>query len=126
MMRAASIRRMKRARLVLTVICSISTFATARTSPDPYASLSAEEKAVLKPGIERYVHDQLKQNWADLWEIQDQTSDLKNELLLGNRTAPDMTKEQFVAAMKEMIGTGGYPIMREFELRTVKQTKEIL
>jgi hypothetical protein len=123
MMRAASIRGMKRATLVLTVICAISTFAAAQTSPDPYASLSAEEKAVLKPGIERYVHDQLKQNWADLWEIQDQTSDLKNELLLGNRTAPDMTKEQFVAAMKEMIGTGGYPIMREFELRTVKADK---
>ena len=123
MMRAASIRRMKRARLVLTGICAISTFAAAQTSPDPYASLFAVEKAVLKPGIERYVHDQLKQNWADLWEIQDQTSDLKNELLLGNRTAPDMTKEQFVAAMKEMIGSGGYPIMREFELRTVKADK---
>jgi hypothetical protein len=123
MMWAASIRRMKRARLVLTVICAISTFAAAQTSPDPYASLSAEEKAVLKPGIERYVHDQLKQNWADLWEIQDQTSELKNELLLGNRTAPDLTKEQFVAGMKEMIGTGGYPIMREFELRTVKADK---
>jgi hypothetical protein len=52
---------MKRATLVLTVICAISTFAAAQTSPDPYASLSAEEKAVLKPGIERYVHDQLKQ-----------------------------------------------------------------
>jgi hypothetical protein len=123
MMRAASIRRMKRARLVLTGICAISTFAAAQTSPDPYASLFAVEKAVLKPGIERYVHDQLKQNWADLWEIQDQTSDLKNELLLGNRTAPDMTKEQFVAAMKEMISTGGYPIMREFELRAVKADK---
>jgi hypothetical protein len=125
MMRAASILRMKRTRLflVFTAICAISTFAAAQTSPDPYASLSAEEKAVLKPGIERYVHDQLKQNWADLWEIQDQTSDLKNELLLGNRTAPDMTKEQFVAAMKEMISTGGYPIMREFELRTVKADK---
>ena len=121
MVRAASIRRMKCARLALIVICAISAaFAAAQTSPDPYASLSAKEKAVLKPGIERYVHDQFKQNWADLWEIQDQTSDLKNELLVGNRTAPDLTKEQFVTAMKEMIGSGGYPIMREFELRTVK------
>src|SRR5260370_10879719 len=113
MMRADSILRMKRKQLflVFTEICAISTSATAKISPDPYALLSAEEKAVLKPGIERYVHDQLKQNWADLWEIQDQTSDLKNELLLGNRTASDMTKEQFVAAMKEMISTGGYPIM---------------
>ena len=70
---------MKHARfvLVLTAICAISSFAAPQTSADPYASLSTEEKAVLKPGIERYVHDQLKQNWADLWEIQDQTSDFK-------------------------------------------------
>jgi hypothetical protein len=118
----ASIHTMKYSRLVLLLIaiCVTNTFAAQQTPPDPYASLSPEEKAILKPGIERYVHDQLKQNWADLWEIQDQTSDLKNELLLGNRTAPDMTKEQFVAAMKQMISTGGYPIMREFELRSVK------
>jgi hypothetical protein len=114
---------MKRVTLVLTVICSISTFGTAQTSPDPYASLSGEEKAVLRPGIERYVHDQLKQNWADLWEIQDQTSDVKNELLLGNRTAPDITKDQFVSAMKELMAAGSYPRMREFELRIVRADK---
>src|SRR3984885_4701859 len=90
---------------------------------DPYSTLAPEQKSLLKPVVERYVGDQIKQDWADLWEIQDQTSDLKNELLLGNRTAPDMTKEQFVTAMKEMIGTGGYPIMRGFELRTVKADK---
>ena len=116
---------MKRATLVLLIfaICVLDAFAAPQTPPDPYASLSPEERAILKPGIERYVHDQLKQNWADLWEIQDQTSDVKNELLMGNRTAPDMTKEQFVSAMKEMIGTGGYPRMREFELRVARADK---
>lgn len=60
---------------------------------------------------------------ADLWEIQDQTSDMKNELLLGNRTAPDLSKDQFVAAMREVITTGGYPRMRDFELRVVRADK---
>jgi hypothetical protein len=116
---------MKRVRLVVILAASfaINVFASTQIISDPYASLSPAEKAILKPGIERYVHDQLKQNWADLWEIQDQTSDVKNALLLGNRTAPDMTKEQFVSAMKEMIGTGGYLQMREFELRTARADK---
>jgi hypothetical protein len=74
--------KITKAVLTLVAICAISKFAIPQISPDPYASLSAQEKAILKPGVERYVHDQLKQNWSDLWEIQDQTSNLKNELLL--------------------------------------------
>jgi hypothetical protein len=34
-----------------------------------------------------------------------------------------MTQEQFVSAMKEMIGTGGYPRMREFKLRVARADK---
>ncbi len=89
---------------------------------DPYSTLAPEQKSLLKPVVERYVHDQIKQDWADLWDIQDQTSDLKNELLLGHRDAPDLSKEQFVSAMRETIGTG-YPRLRSFELREVKVDK---
>jgi hypothetical protein len=97
------------------------TMAVAQTV-DPYSSIAPEQRPVLQAGIERYLNDQINQNWKDLWEIQDQTSDLKNELLLGNRTAPDLSKEQFVAAMKETIGVG-YPRLRAFALRTVKADK---
>jgi hypothetical protein len=90
---------------------------------DPYSTLAPEQKALLKPVVERYVRDQIKQDWADLWEIQDQTSDLKNELLLGHRDAPDLSKGQFVSAMREIIGTG-YPRLRSFELREVKVDKD--
>jgi hypothetical protein len=89
---------------------------------DPYSALAPEQKSLLKPIVERYVRDQIKQDWADLWDIQDQTSDLKNELLLGHRDAPDLSKEQFVSAMRETIGTG-YPRLRSFELREVKADK---
>jgi hypothetical protein len=89
---------------------------------DPYSTLTAEQKAVLEPVVERYIRDQIRQDWADLWEIQDQTSDLKNELLLGRRNAPDLNKEQFVSAMRDTIGTG-YPRLRSFELREVKPDK---
>ena len=65
------------------------------------------------PVVERHIRDQIKQKWTDLWEIQDQTSDMKNELLLGRRDAPDLAKEQFCFAMQETIGTG-YPRLRSF------------
>jgi len=48
---------------------------------------------------------------------------MKNELMLGNRTAPNMSKDQFVAAMKEVIATGGYPRMKDFQLRVAKADK---
>jgi len=91
-------------------------------SSDPYSALAPEQKSLLEPVVERYVRDQIKQDWTDLWDIQDQTSDLKNELLLGHRDAPDLSKEQFVSAMRETIGTG-YPRLRSFELREVKADK---
>jgi hypothetical protein len=104
-------------------IAALMFIVTAASCPgsgrDPYSTLTAEQKAVLEPVVERYIHDQVKQDWADLWEIQDQTSDLKNELLLGRRDAPDLNKEQFVSAMRYTIGTG-YPRLRSFELREVK------
>ena len=90
---------------------------------DQYSTLAPEQKSLLKPVVERYVRDQIKQDWADLWEIQDQTSDLKNELLLGHRDAPDLSKDQFISAMRDTIGTG-YPRLRSFELREVKVDKD--
>ena len=91
----------------------------ANASTDPFTELSPKQKALVKPVIERYVHDQITENWGDLWEISDQTPDLKNELLSGNRNAPDMTKEQFVSAMRETIGTG-LPRLHSFDLLQVK------
>jgi hypothetical protein len=87
---------------------------------DPFGSVTQEEKAVLKPQIERWVRDQLRHDWADLWEIQDQTSDLKNELLSGRRDASDMDRSQYVKAMRETIGIG-YPEIKAFALTDVRR-----
>ena len=86
---------------------------------DPYTALTPAQRTIVQPVIERYVRDQLKQDWGDLWEIQAQTADFKNELLSGQRDAPNLTKEQFVAAMRETIGSG-FPRLRSFDLREVK------
>jgi hypothetical protein len=89
---------------------------------DPYSAVTPAQRAILQPVIERYVRDQIRQDWGDLWEIQDQTSDLKNELLSGKRDAPNLNKQQFISAMRETIGSG-YPRLRSFELREVKPDK---
>jgi hypothetical protein len=85
---------------------------------DPYESLAPAERALLEPQIERWIRDQTKHNWSDLWEIQDQTPALKNELLLGRRDAPDMERNEYVQAMKNTIGSG-YPEIRAFHLTEV-------
>jgi hypothetical protein len=92
-------------------------------SIDPYSSITSEQKAIFQPGIQRYVKDQISQNWNDLWEIQDQTSDLKNEILEGNRAAPDLTRKDFIVAMKETVGTG-LPRLRQFTLEVVRPDKD--
>jgi len=110
--------------IIAILACFILTASAApQGSADPYASLTPEQRAILKPGVERYFEDQLHEKWSDLWEIQDQTSRLKNELLLGNRSAPDMSREQFVRAMKETMGIG-YPQLRSFKLSVVNPDNE--
>jgi hypothetical protein len=76
------------------VILAVALAQAAAPVSDPYAALTPDEKTALKPQVERWVRDQTKRDWADMWEMQDQTSELKNELLLGRRDAPDRIFEQ--------------------------------
>jgi hypothetical protein len=93
---------------------------TALPASDPYSSLSQSEKELLKPQVERWIHDQIKHDWADLWEIQDQTPELKNDLLLGERDAPDMDRNRYVQAMRATIGSG-YPEIKAFKLNEIQR-----
>lgn len=92
--------------------------AVSAAAPDPYQPLTPAEKALLKPQIERWIRDQIKHNWSDMWEIQDQTPALKNELLLGRKDAPDMQRNEYVQAMKDTIGSG-IPEIRVFQLTEI-------
>ncbi|MGO9824554.1 MAG: hypothetical protein ACLPMG_04685 [Terriglobales bacterium] len=87
-------------------------------APDPFGSLTPADKALLQPQIERWIHDQEKHDWSDLWEIQDQTPELKNQLLMGRKDAPDMDRKQYVEAMRNTIGSG-YPEITAFTLAEV-------
>jgi len=102
------------------VILAIVLAQAAAPVGDPYGLLTPDEKKILQPQIERWAHDQAKHDWADMWEIQDQTSELKNELLLGRRDAPDMDRDQYVRAMLATVGFG-YPEMKAFALREIRK-----
>jgi hypothetical protein len=115
---------MKNVPRVLLAITLTSVFIFAATpANDPYSSLSQAERETLKPQVERWVKDQIKHNWSDLWEIQDETSELKNEILLGDRDHPDLSRSDFVEAMRETMGIG-YPEIRAFTLIEVKGESE--
>lgn len=87
---------------------------------DPYSTLSPSEKELLKPQVERWIRDQIKHDWSDLWAIQDQTPELKNELLLGQKDAPDMDRNRFVQAMRSTIGRG-FPEIKSFTLSDIQR-----
>jgi hypothetical protein len=86
---------------------------------DPYSTLSQSRKKFLKPQVERWIHDQIKHDWYDLWEIQEQTSELKNELLCGQTDPPDMDRNQYVQAMRATIGSG-FPEIKSFTLNEIQ------
>jgi hypothetical protein len=50
---------------------------------DPYSSLSPDEKNLLKPQIERWIRDQVKHDWSDLWEIQEKRAAPRRESRAG-------------------------------------------
>jgi hypothetical protein len=87
---------------------------------DPYSTLPQSEREFLKPQVERWIHDQIKHDWPDLWAIQDQTPELKNELLLGQKDALDMDRNQYVQAMHATIGSG-FPEIKSFTLNDVQR-----
>jgi hypothetical protein len=89
---------------------------------DPYASLTQEQRQVLQPAVDRFVRDVTKQDWKDLWEVQDQTSGMKNALLEGDRDAPDLTKSQYIAAMRSIVGVE-FIRVRTLTVREVRADK---
>jgi len=112
--------RLRAMRTSITIIISLAFLvgAAGSATDDPYGTLTPSERTLLKPQIERWIHDQVKHDWSDMWEIQDQTPELKNDLLLGRKDAPNMDRNQYVQAMRDTIGIG-YPEIKAFKLTEV-------
>lgn len=89
-----------------------------RAKPDPFSGISSQDRSALEPSIGRYVRDQMKLDWTDLWEIDEQDIDTKRDFLLKD-DAPVVSKEQYVELKKDAIAGGGVPLMTSFELVSV-------
>jgi len=107
-------------RIVSSVIFAFVFMLASLPASDPYSTLSRSEKKLLRPQVERWIHDQIKHDWSDLWEIQEQTTQLKNELLLGQTNAPDMDRNRYVQAMRATIGSG-FPEIKSFTLSEIQR-----
>jgi hypothetical protein len=118
---------MRYAKVVLfaVAICVASRFATPQTSQDPFASLRAEESELIKPVVERYIRDQAKQNWADLWDIYDQNSDIefKRNTRRSDNAAP-LDREQFAKAWQELTSNGSMPHLTKLQVTEVHSTSK--
>jgi hypothetical protein len=97
----------------------IFTSALARTAKnDPFAGIAPQDRSVLEPAISRYTHDQMKHDWTDLWQIDEQDIDTKRDFLLKD-DSPAVSREQYVERKEEAIASGGVPLMSSFELISV-------
>jgi len=84
----------------------------------PIYLVESDQKTLLKPQIERWIHDQVKHDWADMWRYRIRLR-VKKRTTLGQKDAPDLDRIEYVQAMQETIGVG-YPTIEAFTLRAVE------
>ena len=95
-------------------LCVILLLLTSRipfaSSSDQFASVRPQDKTLLEPAIKRFSQDQIKHNWADLWEIDEQDIDTKRDFLLKD-DAPAVPKKEYVERKEGSIASGGVPLV---------------
>jgi hypothetical protein len=86
--------------------------------PDPFVKVNASDKALLVPAIQRFSKDEIRRDWADLWEIDEQDIATKRDFLLKD-DAPPVSRKEYIERKNFAIEGGGVPLMNSFELVSV-------
>src|ERR1700744_1555923 len=84
----------------------------------PFAAVTPQTKVLLEPAIARFSKDEIRMDWKDLWEIDEQDVARKRDFLLKDEAAP-VSRDQFILLMNQAIEGGGTPIMTSFQLVNV-------
>jgi hypothetical protein len=84
-------------------------------SPSPFVAVTPQTQVLLGPAITRFSKDEIKMDWKDLWEIDEQEVATKREFLLKDDAAP-VSRDQYILLMNQAIEGGGVPIMTSFQL----------
>jgi len=82
------------------------------------------DRAPLKVGIDRYVHDQETRNWSDLFEIAVPGFATRGDYDdPSGKNEPILSKQEFVSAMENNFDSGTLPIMQSFDLTSITPVK---
>jgi hypothetical protein len=90
---------------------------------DTYQQVAPAFRQPLKDGLGRYVQDEIKRNWSDLFEIKipGYAVDTEYDDLTGKR--PALSKEKFADLMEELTSNGSAPYMKSFDLVSITPVK---
>jgi len=85
---------------------------------NPFAAVQPADRALLEPAIKRFAQDQMKLNWNDLWEIDEQDIVTKRDFSLKD-DAPSVQRSEYVERKEDALASGGVPVLTSFELTSV-------
>jgi hypothetical protein len=85
---------------------------------NPFASVQPRDRALLEPAIKRFAQDEMKLNWSDLWEIDEQDVATKREFSLKD-DAPLVDRQDYIEYKQDALASGGVPVMTSFDLTSV-------
>jgi len=90
---------------------------------DLYQPVAPADRQLLKEGLDRYVQDQIKRNWSDLFEIKipGYAIETNYDDLSGN--APVLSKHEFIEKMYQLTSNGTEPYMQSFDLVSITPVK---
>lgn len=84
-------------------------------APSPFATVDPHVRVLLEPAITRFSKDEIKMDWKDLWEIDEQDVARKRDFLLKDDAAP-VNRDQYLLLMNQALEGGGVPVMTSFQL----------
>ena len=88
-----------------------------------YDRVALADRQSLKEGLERYMRDQIKHNWADLFEIKILGYPIDTDYDDLSGKVPVLSKKEFVDEMDERVSNGSLPSMQSFDLVSITPVK---
>jgi hypothetical protein len=90
---------------------------------DLYQQVAPADRPLLKAGLDRYVQDEIKRNWSDLFEIKFAGYAISADYDDLSGKAPALSKKDFVDVMEEQVSNGSRPFMQSFDLVSITPVK---
>jgi hypothetical protein len=90
---------------------------------DLYQQVIPADRQPFKEGLDRYVRDQIKRDWADLFEIKIPGFAIVADYDDLSGKAPVLSKQEFGEVMNEQINNGSRPFMQSFNLVSIIPVK---